>query len=314
MTRQHRVVVLAFDGVYPFDLGIPSRVLGAADGRYDVKTCSFDGRPVRTSADFDVNVRHSSEVLRQADTVIIPGFTTNTPDLDATRNAARALTRVRRGTRLASICTGAFVLGAAGLLDGKRATTHWAAAPLFRQWYPAVHLDPDALFVDEDNTLTSAGAAAGVDLCLQLIRNDHGNEFANHVARMCVVPGWREGGQRPYMEGNQATNLAEGTSAVREWARRNLHEAVSLTALADQAHVSQRTLARRFQHELGMSPGRWLTQERIQRARQLLETTSQGIDEIASRVGFAGATSLREHFRASVGLTPQAYRRSFRDR
>lgn len=312
MPRQHRVVVLAFDGVYPFDLGIPSRVLGAADGRYDIKTCSFDGGPVHTNADFDVNVRHSSEVLRQADTVIVPGFTTNTPDFDATRRAARALIGVRRSARLASICTGAFVLGAAGLLDGKRATTHWAAAPLFRQWYPSVHLDPDALFVDEDNTLTSAGAAAGVDLCLQLIRKDHGSEFANHVARMCVVPGSREGGQRPYMEDPHVDD-ADGTSAIRDWARRNLHEAVSLTALAERAHMSQRTLARRFQHELGMSPGRWLIQERIQRARQLLETTSQGIDEIANHVGFAGATSLREHFRASVGLTPHAYRRSFRD-
>src|SRR3954466_6812987 len=183
MTKAHRVVVLAAPGVYPFDLGIPQRVFGAADGRYEVVTCTIDGRPVRTTADFSVAVEHGPEVLRTADTVIIPPIQTSDPSRQKSADLAQVLAYVAPGTRIVSTCTGAFVLAAAGRLDGRRATTHWMAADTFREWYPEVDLDPNVLFVDEGDVLTSAGAAAGIDVCLHLIRKDHGSEVANHVAR-----------------------------------------------------------------------------------------------------------------------------------
>jgi len=176
MVKAHRVVVLAVPGVYPFDLGIPQRVFGAADGRYEVLTCTIDGHPVRTSADFSIAVEHGPEVLRTADTVVIPPFHTSDPRRETLVDLAQVLAYVAPGTRIVSTCTGAFVLAAAGLLDGRRATTHWHATGIFREWYPQVELDPNVLFVDEGDVLTSAGAAAGIDVCLHLIRRDHGSE------------------------------------------------------------------------------------------------------------------------------------------
>jgi transcriptional regulator GlxA family with amidase domain len=310
MSTVHRVVVLAPDGVYPFDLGIPNRVFGAAGGRYEVVTCTADGRPVRTNADFSITVEHGPEALRTADTVIIPPF--HIPDWEAPATVAQALAFVSPGTRIVSICTGAFVLAAAGLLDGRRATTHWALTGYFRDWYPQVALDPDVLFVDDGDVLTSAGAASGIDVCLHLVRKDHGSEVANHVARMCVAPPWRDGGQAQYIEHPVPQPTAHGTSAARQWALEHLHKPLALTDLAEQSHMSLRTFARRFNDEVGMSPGRWLIQQRVGRARHLLESTDLAVDEIAGQVGFAGGTSLREHLHAAIGVSPLAYRRTFR--
>jgi transcriptional regulator GlxA family with amidase domain len=310
MSTVHRVVVLAPDGVYPFDLGIPNRVFGAAGGRYEVLTCTADGRPVHTNADFSITVEHGPEALRTADTVIIPPF--HIPGREAPVTVAQALAFVSPGTRIVSICTGAFVLAAAGLLDGRRATTHWALTDIFREWYPQVALDPDVLFVDEGDVLTSAGAASGIDVCLHLVRKDHGSEIANHVARMCVVPPWRDGGQAQYIERPVPDATANGTSAARQWALQNLHMPLTLSELAEQSHMSLRTFARRFNEEVGMSPGRWLIQQRVDRARHLLESTDLAVDEIAAQVGFAGGTSLREHLNAVIGVSPLAYRRTFR--
>jgi transcriptional regulator GlxA family with amidase domain len=312
MTKAHRVVVLAAPGVYPFDLGIPQRVFGAADGRYEVVTCTIDGRPVRTTADFSVAVEHGPEVLRTADTVIIPPIQTSDPSRQKSADLAQVLAYVAPGTRIVSTCTGAFVLAAAGRLDGRRATTHWMAADTFREWYPEVDLDPNVLFVDEGDVLTSAGAAAGIDVCLHLIRKDHGSEVANHVARICVVPPWREGGQAQYIERPVPPATASGTSAAREWAMQNLHKPLTLSDLAEHSNMSLRTFARRFAEEAGMSPGRWLIQQRVDRARHLLESTDLAVDEIAGQVGFAGGTSLREHLHAAIGVSPLAYRRTFR--
>jgi transcriptional regulator GlxA family with amidase domain len=312
MARAHRVVVLAADGVYPFDLGIPKRVFGAAGGRYEVVTCTPDGRPVRTNADFSITVEHGPEALRTADTVIIPPFGTMDFSRQTPAVVAEALAFVSPGTRIVSICTGAFVLAAAGLLDGRRATTHWAATETFREWYPQVELDPDVLFVDEGDVLTSAGAASGIDVCLHLVRKDHGSEVANHVARMCVVPPWRDGGQAQYIERPVPDSAANDTSAARQWAQQHLHQPLTLSDLAEQSHMSLRTFARRFTEEVGMSPGRWLIQQRIDRARHLLESTDLAVDDIAGRVGFAGGTSLREHLHAAIGVSPLAYRRTFR--
>lgn len=308
----HRVVVLALDGVYPFELGIPSRVFGAAGGLYEVVTCSVDGGPVRTNSDFSVTVEHGSEALRTADTVVLPPFDTARVTRELRTEIADALAVVPSGTRIVSICTGAFVLAAAGLLDGRPATTHWALASVFRSWFPQVDLDPDVLFVDDGDLLTSAGAASGVDVCLHLVRKDHGTAVANQVARACVVPPWRDGGQAQYIVQPVPGPDSSGTWATRQWALENLHEPLSLRELADHARMSLRTFARRFNEEVGMSPGRWLIQQRVDHARQLLESTDLAVDDIAGKVGFATGTSLRQHLHAAIGVTPLAYRRTFR--
>lgn len=312
MGSTHRVVVLALDGVYPFELGIPSRVFGSAGDRYEVLTCGIAGDQVRTNSDFSITVEHGPQVLRTADTVVIPPFDTDRLTREAPEGVVSALASLRSGTRIVSICTGAFALAAAGLLDGRPATTHWALAGVFRKWYPEVALDPDVLFVDDGDVLTSAGAASGVDVCLHLVREDHGTEVANQVARACVVPPWRDGGQAQYIEHPVPDASANGTAATRQWALEHLHEPLSLTELAGHARMSLRTFARRFGEEVGMSPGRWLIQQRVARARHLLESSDLTVDEVAGRVGFATGTSLRQHLQASLGISPLTYRRTFR--
>ncbi|GGS77848.1 GlxA family transcriptional regulator [Streptomyces violaceus] len=309
--RRERVVVLALDGVYPFELGIPSRILGAADGRYEVLTCSVDGGPVRTNADFGVTVEHGPETLATAGTVVIAPvapahLTDEVPD-----DVLAALALIRPGTRIVSICTGAFVLAAAGLLDGRRATTHWQVADRFRRMFPLVDLDPDVLFVDDHPFLTSAGAASGVDICLHLVRKDHGSHLANTVARRCVVPPFRDGGQAQYIEQPVPEQGAASTAATRAWILERLGEPLTLADLAGHARMSQRTFARRFHDEVGLSPGRWLIQQRVARARHLLESSDLTVDQIAGRVGFATGASLRQHLHAAIGVSPQAYRRTF---
>ncbi|GAB7106268.1 helix-turn-helix domain-containing protein [Streptomyces phaeofaciens JCM 4814] len=308
--RPHRVVVLALDGVYPFELGIPARILGSAGDRYEVLTCSVDGLPVSTSADFTVGVERGAEALDAADTVVIaPGTAWVSPDLPEAVTAA--LARIRPDARLVSICTGAFVLAAAGLLDGRRATTHWQFADHFRRLFPQVELDPDVLFVHDGRVLTSAGAASGVDACLHLLREDHGSDLANHVARCCVVPPFRDGGQAQYIEQPVPEAGAASTAATRVWALERLDEPLALADLAGHARMSLRTFARRFHDEVGLSPGRWLIQQRVAHARHLLEASDLSVDQIAGRVGFATAASLRQHLHAAIGVSPQAYRRTF---
>lgn len=307
----HRVVILALDGVYPFELGIPSRIFGDADGRYEVLTCSTDGRPVSTSADFEIAVGCGPQVLRTADTVVIPAFLPEraAPELD--QPTAAALSEIRPGARVMSICTGAFVLAAAGLLDGRPATTHWLLAEDFRRWFPRVRLDPDVLFVDDGDVLTSAGAASGIDLCLHVLRKDHGSELANQVARRCVVPPSREGGQAQYIEQPVPKTPGLSTSRTRQWALDNLHLPLALAELARHARMSPRTFARRFRDETGMSPGQWVIRQRVSRARELLESTDLTVDQVAAHAGFATAASLRQHMHALIGVAPLAYRRTF---
>ncbi|MEV6384609.1 helix-turn-helix domain-containing protein [Streptomyces sp. NPDC051773] len=316
-TSPHRVVVLALDGVYPFELGVPSRIFDATEGLYEVLTCTVDGRPVRSAADFAIAVDHGPEALSTADTVIVPSFGVSPAaarlvSTELPEPVTAALARIRPGTRVVSICTGAFVLAAAGLLDGRPATTHWALADLFRRRFPQVDLDPDVLFVDDGDILTSAGAASGIDLCLHLVRRDHGSEVANRVARRCVVPPWREGGQAQYIEQPVPQDGAHGTAATRQWALEHLDAPLALADLAEHARMSLRTFARRFNDEVGMSPGRWLVQQRVARARHLLESTDLPVDEIAGHVGFATGTSLRQHLHAAIGVSPLTYRRTFR--
>lgn len=316
----HRVVVLALDGVVALDLGTPAQLFGAArvtdrTRLYAVTTCTAGARPVRSTGGFRVLPDHDLHALDTADTVIVPGIhegpplTAGTVDVDVA-DALRAAHE--RGARIMSICTGAFVLAAAGLLDGRPATTHWAYAARFRRLYPGVRLDPEVLFVDDGPVLTSAGVAAGIDLCLHVIRTDHGSAVANRAARRCVVPPWRDGGQAQYIERPVPRTTATGTAATREWARQRLHEPVALREMAAHARMSVRTFTRHFRSETGLSPAQWLLRQRTEHARALLETTDLSVDRIARDAGFGTTAALRQHFHARVGVAPTAYRRAFR--
>ncbi|MBB4914020.1 GlxA family transcriptional regulator [Streptosporangium saharense] len=315
----HRVLVLALEGVYPFELSIPMRIFGTAVGHdgeplYEVVTCGLDGGPVTTSADFAITVAHGSEALRSADTLVIPPFAYG-PDRERDRlpDALRqALALLPDDARIVSICAGSYVLAAAGLLDGRPATTHWNEADHFQRSFPQVQVDANVLFVDDGRILTGAGVAAGIDLCLHLVRRDHGSEIANRVARLCVVPPWREGGQAQYIDNPVPEPSAATTAATRHWALRQLHRPLTLAELAENAGMSVRTFCRRFHDEMGMPPGQWLTRQRVEHARRLLETTDLPVDQVAAHAGFGTAASLRQHLTATIGVPPSTYRQAFR--
>jgi transcriptional regulator GlxA family with amidase domain len=211
-----------------------------------------------------------------------------------------------------SICTGAFVLAAAGLLDGRPATTHWQSSEEFRRLYPRVRLDEDLLFVDHGDVLSSAGLAAGIDLCLHVIRRDFGTAVANSVARYCVVPPWREGGQAQFIERPVPATDEQSTAYARQWAMEHLEQPLDVARLAAEARMSVRTFNRRFREETGHSPGAWLIAQRIEHARHLLEATDLPVDEVARRAGMGTGASLRQHLRTALGVSPLAYRRTFR--
>ncbi|MER7187972.1 helix-turn-helix domain-containing protein [Streptomyces hyaluromycini] len=316
----HRVAVLALDGVYFFELGIPDRIFAGVEfagveGAYEVVTCAATAdRTVATNTGITLTLHHGPEALESADTVIVPPYDLGRFTADLPEPVRAALSRIRPGTRIVSLCTGAFTLAAAGLLDGRPATTHWAVADQFRTMFPQVALDPEVLFVDDGDVLTSAGVASGIDVCLHLVRSDHGSAVANQVARQCVVPPWREGGQAQYIVQPMPPKGAAGTGATRAWALEHLDRPLALRELAAHARMGPRTFARRFQEETGTSPGRWLIQQRVQRARHLLETTDLPVDRIAAEVGFATAASLRQHLHAAIGVSPQAYRNTFKVR
>ncbi|GAB2834990.1 GlxA family transcriptional regulator [Streptomyces daliensis] len=317
---RHRVAVLVRHGLLPLELGIPHRLMGRAkteDGTllYEVVTCSAEPGPVRTDADFTVNVDHGPEALDDADTVIVPAaHEADEPFAEGvlSRPLADALARIRPGTRVASICTGAYVLAAAGFLDGRRATTHWASCARFQALFPKVSVDPDVLYVADGNVLTSAGVASGIDLCLHMVREDYGTAVANSVARRTVVPPHRDGGQAQFIERPVPVAGIHSTGTARAWALENLGQPLTLRALAERESMSVRTFTRRFREEVGVSPQQWLTRQRVERTRQLLEETDLPVDRIAADAGFGSAASLRAHFQAALGVSPSAYRRTFR--
>jgi len=305
-------VVLAQEQAYPFELGIPSRVFLAAGDRYDVSICTATGAPVSTNAGFSITPDYGPDILASADTVIVTPADPYSLRREADPHVVAALARVRTDARIAAICTGGFVLAATGLLDGRRATTHWECAPLFREWYPQVALDENVLFVRDDRVHTSAGAAAGIDLCLDMVRADFGARVAGSAARRCVVAPFREGGQAQFIDRPVPDSPGSSTASLREWALRHLAQPLTVGDLARRANVSHRTLERRFLEEVGVSPRRWLTRQRLNRARELLEGTDLSIDEIAAAVGYATATSLRKHLVTHLGTLPSSYRRTFR--
>ncbi|WP_328721166.1 helix-turn-helix domain-containing protein [Streptomyces sp. NBC_00247] len=321
----HRVVVLALDGVIPFELGIPQRIfkiarnlgpVGEGEPLYDVATCSVrPPGPVQTDADYSVVIRNGPEALAGADTVVIPASYELGPVHDEGRltgELATAFARIRPGTRLVAICTGGYVLAAAGRLDGRPATTHWASADHFQRLFPKVRVDPDVLFVDDGDVLTSAGVAAGIDLCLHLVRRDHGTAVANDVARRTVVPPHRDGGQRQFVQRPVPEPRFATTTAARAWALTRLDRPIQLRDMAERESMSVRTFTRRFREEAGISPGQWITQQRVEHARRLLESSGLTVDQIARQSGFGTATSLRQHFQAALGVPPTVYRRTFR--
>ncbi|KQV67919.1 AraC family transcriptional regulator [Nocardioides sp. Root122] len=315
----HRVVVLGIPPVIGYDLTIPPQVLGEAvddEGRalYDVQVVTLDGAPVATSKGYAIAPSADISALATAQTVIVPGTQIAGPRHDGSLpdDLRAALATVPADARWVSICTGAFVLAAAGILDGHRATTHWKYADDLRRLHPSVALDEDVLFTDDGRVLTSAGLSAGIDLCLHLVRADHGTAVANAVARHMVVPPWRDGGQAQFIERHVPRRSDEATGDVRAWAQAHLHHQLDVATLARQASMSVRTFTRRFREETGQSPGAWVTQQRIRHAQHLLEATDLSVDQVAARAGMGTAASLRQHLRASLGVSPSAYRRTFR--
>lgn len=307
----HVVAVLAVHGVIPFDLSIPCEVFGRvrlanANDEYDVRVCG-EAAEVRARG-FSIRAPWTLDDLAGADTVVVPGVEDPTmPVPDAVVTALRAAGA--RGARIASICSGTFILAAAGLLDGRRATTHWLAAGLLARRHPAVTVDPGVLFVDEGRIVTAAGASAGLDMCLHLLRRDHGHGVAAHAARLAVAPLDRDGGQAQFIR-HEAPGSAASLAALLDWMRENAHRPLSVDELARQAAASPRTFARRFREQTGTTPLQWLITARVRRAQELLETTPLSLEEVASAAGFDGAAALRDRFRRMVGVSPKAYRRS----
>ena len=297
--------VLALEDVVLFDAAIPWQVLRDA---YEVVTCGVVAGPVRSTSGVPIDAAAGLEALERADLVLVPGFSGPVPDpASCALRAAHA-----RGARVASICTGAFALAAAGLLDGRRATTHWSSAAELAARFPRVEVDPDVLWVDEGDVLTSAGVAAGIDLCMHLLRGSHGAAAANAAARRMVVAPLRDGGQAQFVDRPAGDDVPGGSlAATRAWALERLAEPITVGALAAHAGWSERSLARRWFAETGRPPVRWLHEQRVAAARELLETTDLPVEEVARRCGFGTAVSLRAHFHRVTRCTPSAYRRSW---
>ena len=315
MTNPRRVVALCLGRVVAFDLGVASEVFTEAYDRrgerlYDFAVCTVDGRRIDTTTGFAVDSVSGLEALEHADTVVIPGYR-DVFDRPAEDALAALRGAFERGARVVSICTGAFAPAHAGLLDGRRATTHWAFAGQLAEMFPSIAVDPNALYVDEGRILTSAGLSAGIDLCLHLLRCDHGEAVGAAVARIMVASPHRDGGQAQFID--RPIPAGDGSLVeARRWALEDIARPVDVVTWARQASVSPRTFARRFVAETGTTPLRWLHAQRVLEARRLLESTDLPVEEVAARSGFGSAPSLREHFRRATETTPTAYRRAFR--
>jgi transcriptional regulator GlxA family with amidase domain len=311
------VAVVAFEGISPFHLSVPCLVFGEDRSSLGVApfkllVCSAEGRHLRTSAGFDIVVAHGLEALRHAQIVIVPSWR----DVGSAPSPAllAALRRAhRRGAQIVGLCLGAFVLAEAGLLDGRPATTHWGWAEAFAERYPNVQLDAEVLYVDDGDVLTSAGTAAGLDCCLHLLRQRCGVDVANRVARRLVVAPHRQGGQAQFIEQPvPATRRGDRLTSLLAWASERLDEPHSVDSLAERAAMSRRTFTRHFRKATGTTLLQWLLNQRLARARGLLESTDRGVESVAVEAGFGSAVSLRQHFAAALGTTPSSYRAQFR--
>lgn len=313
----HRVVALALPGLVTFDLTCAVQIFGhganveGAPELYRFAVCGPGGAKITTTDGFNLTLDHDLDALDEADTVVVPGYfsaldaSPNEDVLSALRAAAAA------GKRIMSICVGAFALGHAGLLDGLRATTHWSATDLLAEQFPKTTVVSDVLYVDNGGILTSAGLASGLDLALHLVRSDHGSQAASELARWNVVAPHRNGAQAQFIS-TAVPDTGESTLATTcEWALQNLQRPLDLADFAAHAHLSERTLLRRFRAEIGTSPRQWLLRARLDRARELLETTDLSIEAVARNAGFPTAAALRSRFTTGLGTTPTAYRRTY---
>ncbi|MGW5645421.1 GlxA family transcriptional regulator [Saccharopolyspora sp. NPDC003752] len=313
MLRSVAAVVL--DGAAPFELGVLCEVFGldrTADGvpPIEFRVCGQrPGEPLSTSVGMNIVPEHGLEGLDGADVVAVPAGQIR--DIYPAEALAGLRDAVARGATVLSVCSGAFMLGAAGLLDGRPCTTHWYYATEFRRRFPTARLDPDVLYVDDGNIVTSAGTAAGIDACLHLVRRELGSAAAMKIARRMVVPPQRDGGQRQFIDLPVPECSGDSLQPLLSWLQESLDDEHTIASLAGRAQMSQRTFARRFVAETGTTPNQWLATQRVLHARRLLEDTQLGIDQIARECGFSTAALLRHHFRRIVGVTPRDYRRAF---
>jgi AraC family transcriptional regulator, transcriptional activator FtrA len=315
MPRDFRqVAALAYDRMGAFELGIVSEVFGLSRPELNVdwyrfSVFSLDRRPLRATGGIRIEAPHGVGVLRTTGTILIPGWHPEEPPPD------RLLRRLREahaaGARLVSICSGAFLLAATGLLDGKRATTHWRYAAHLASRYPDIRVESDRLYIDEGSILTSAGSAAGIDLCLHIVRRDYGAGIANSVARRLVMPPHRDGGQAQFVSDPVQRDASAGLAPVLVWAQNHLARPLRVEELAKRAAMSPRTFARQFLQQNGTTPHRWLIHQRLLAAQRLLEKTGESVDRVAEAVGLQTAATLRLHFSRVLGTTPTAYRKRF---
>jgi len=316
----HRVTVVAYEGLSPFELGVAAEVFALprpeldVDWWYEFSVCAERPGVLPALGGFGMAVDHDLGELTRADTIILPG----SPDVHGqpSERLVRALLDAHaRGARLVSICSGAFVLAATGLLDGRRAATHWRYARLLARRYSRVHVVPDVLYVDGADLLTSAGTAAGIDLCLHLVRRDHGADVANRVARRMVVAAHRDGGQAQFIDLPVASRPADDPiAAAMDWSLERLTERVGVDDMARRAHLSPRQFSRRFRGATGASPGAWLLRRRLDAALPLLESSDEPVEQVGARVGFPTPAAFRRHFARAYGVPPSQWRRSFAER
>ena len=312
----HTVAAVIDEGALTFDFAIACEVFGLdrsdiVDPWYEFLVVAAGERRIRTQTGFVLEATHGLRTLARAETIVVPGW--SSPGIEPSPELARALRAAdARGARVLSICTGAFVLAAAGLLDGRRATTHWLYADELQARYPHVRVDPDVLYVAESNVMTSAGTAAGIDLCLHVVALDHGADVAAAVARRMLMPLFRPGGQAQYVDAQITHAESDAMSDLLTWGMEHLAVGLSVDDLARRAAVSARTLTRRFRATVGVAPGEWLQRERLRLAQRLLETTDAPIDQVARDAGYDTSAALRAQFSARLRTSPRAYRLTFR--
>ncbi|MEV5602212.1 helix-turn-helix domain-containing protein [Streptomyces sp. NPDC052299] len=313
----NNVAALLLDDVHPFELGVLCEVFGldrSDEGLpvHDFAVVSGEGPQLRTHAGFTISTPYGLDRLEEADLVAVPAGS-RFGEREFPEEVLTALRRaVERGARVLSVCSGAYLLGAAGLLDGRRCTTHWRHADDLARRFPEAAVEPDVLYVEDGPVTTSAGTAAGIDACLHLVRQAYGPAAANTIARRMVVPPHRDGGQAQYIQRPLPRTRCDTVGDTLAWMERHLDREMTVEQLADRAHMSPRTFARRFQQETGTTPYRWLLRQRVLLAQHLLETSDETIDTIADRTGFGTAAALRHQFVRALDTTPQAYRRTFR--
>ncbi len=312
MSKLHRVLTLAYDYLCLFEFGIATEIFGLPRPELDVDwyqfdVCSVGSGPLNGLGGISISAGKSIKVVDSADTIVIPGWTPSEAPPQLIRKLQNAYDR---GARLVTICSGAMLLGEAGLLDGRQVTTHWRHTDKLQARFPNAEVVPDVLYVEDGQIFTSAGSAAGIDLCLYIVRQDYGSKVVNSVARRLVLPAHRSGGQAQYIS-KPVTTERDSLSPLMDWVLENLDQRHSVTSLARRANCSDRSLLRRFKATTGQTPMQWLTEQRINRAKELLETSTATITEIVEQSGFNTAETLRHHFRANVGVSPMVYRSTF---